>query len=155
MANGDPLETEVDDDDDEDDGNKKPAAKASSIRSQSPVGSISVIDSDTKEMFSLATSSSADRIKLMTQQHAEVMSIEKQKLELLKAKADSIDWASQREEVSLQFELYEKCNKMKDDGKSDEFILMVLPQAKRIIDAIAKTESPKRTSPRKRNRNDS
>jgi len=134
---------------------KKPATKASSIRSQSPAGSISVIDSETKEMFSLATSSSADCIKLMTRQHAEVMSIEKQKLELLKAKADSIDWASQREEVSLQFELYEKHNKMKDDGKSDEFILMVLPQAKRIIDAIAKTESPKRTSPRKQNRNDS
>jgi len=155
-SDGDPEETEVDDDDDdEDDGNKKPAAKASSIRSQSPAGSISVIDSETKEMFSLATSSSADRIKLMTQQHAEVMSIEKQKLELLKAKAASIDWASQREEVSLQFKLCEKHNKMKDDGKSDEFILMVLPQAKRIIDAIAKTDSPKRTSPRKRNRNDS
>jgi len=44
---------------------------------------------------------------------------------------------------------------MKDNGKSDEFILMVLPQAKRIINAIAKTESPKQTSPRKRNQNDS
>jgi len=36
-------------------------------------------------------------------------------------------------------------------GKSDEFILMVLPQAKDIIDALAETESPKRKSPRKRN----
>jgi len=67
-SDGDPEETEVDDDDDdENNGNKKPAAKASSIRSQSPAGSISVIDSETKEMFSLATSSSADHIKLMTQ----------------------------------------------------------------------------------------
>ena len=50
-------------------------------------------------------------------------------------------------------ELYEKYNKMKADGKSDEFILMVLPQAKQIIDTMAKmtaVESPKRTSPRKK-----
>jgi len=148
----------LDDDDDSDDGNKKPkakasAAKASSVRSQSPAGSISVIDSKTKEMFSLATSSSADRMKLMTEQHAERMAIENRRLELEEARAKTTDWKAKREEVSHKYKLYEKYNKMKDNGKSDEFILMVLPQAKQIMDALAKTESPKRTSPRKRNCN--
>jgi len=152
------FDLEPDDDDDSDDGNKKPkakssVAKASSIRSQSPTGSISIIDSETKEMFSLATSSLADRMKLMTEQHAERMAIENRRLALEEARAKSIDWKAKREEVSHKCELYEKYNKMKDDGKSDEFILMVLPQAKQIIDALAETESPKRTSPRKRNRN--
>jgi len=87
---GNPEETEVDDDD-EDNGNKKPAAKASSIRSQSPGGSISVIDSETKEMFSLVTSSSADRFKLMTEQHAERMAIENRRLKLEEDRAKSID----------------------------------------------------------------
>ena len=151
------LDPEPEDDVDSDDGNKKPkakasAAKASSIRSQSPAGSISVIDSETKEMFSLATSSSADRMKLMTEQHAERMAIENRRLALEEARAKSIDWKAKRDEVSHRYELYEKYNKMKDSGKSDEFILMVLPQAKQIIDALAETESPKRTSPRKRNR---
>jgi len=152
------LDPEPEDDVDSDDGNKKPkakasAAKASSIRSQSPAGYISVIDSETKEMFSLATSSSADRMKLMTEQHAERMAIENRRLALEEARAKSIDWKAKREEVSHRYELYEKYNKMKDSGKSDEFILMVLPQARDIIDALAETESPKRTSPRKRNRN--
>jgi len=153
-SDGDPEETEVDDDD-EDDGNKKPAAKASSIHSQSPAGSISVIDSETKEMFLLATGSSADRIKLMTEQHAERMAIEKRRLKLEEDMAKLFDWKTKREEVSHKCELHEKCTEMKHDRKSDEFILMVLPQAKDIIEALAKTESPKRTSPRKRNRNDS
>jgi len=153
----DPKEDDDEDCEDSDDGNKKPKAKASlakasSVRSQSPAGSISVIDSETKEMFSLATSSSADRMKLMTDQHAERMAVENRRLELEEARAASVDWKAKREEVSHKFELCEKCNKMKDDGKSDEFILMVLPEAKKIIDALAKTESPKRTSPRKRNR---
>jgi len=148
----------LDDDDDSDDGNKKPkakasSAKASSVRSQSPAGSISVIDSETKEMFSLATSSSADRMKLMTEQHAKRMAIENRRLQLEEARAASVDWKAKPEEVSHKYELYEKHNKMKEDGKSDEFILIVLPQAKQIINALAETESPKQRSPRKRNRN--
>ena len=145
-----------DDDDDSDDGSKKPkakklsVAKASSVRSQSPAGSISVIDSETTKMFSLATSSSADRIKLMTEQHEERMVIENRKLQLAETKAAAIDWQAKREEVSHRYELFEKYEKMKESGKSDEFILLVLPQAKEIIDALAMTASPKRTSPRKR-----
>jgi len=128
------------------------AGKASSVRSRSPAGSISVIDSETKEMFSLVTSSSSDRMKLMKEQHAERMAIENRRLKLEETRAASVDWKAKREEVSHNYELYEKYNKMKDDGKSDEFILIVLPQAKQIIDALAKTESPKRSSPRKRGR---
>jgi len=167
LINSDDDESlDPEEDDDTDDGNKKPkakasSAKASSVHSQSPAGSISVIDSETKEMFSLATSSSADRMKLMTKQHAERMAIENRRLELEEARAKTIDWKAKREEVSHNYELYEKCNKMKEDGKSDEFILTLLPQVKQIIDALAETESPKRasppkqTSPRKRNRNGS
>jgi len=152
------LDPEPDDGDDSDNRNKKPkakasSAKASSVRSQSPAGSISVIDSETKEMFSLATSSLADRMKLMTKQHAERMAIENRRLELEEARAKTTDWEAKREEVLHKYKFYEKYNKMKDDDKSDEFILMVLPQAKQIIDALAKTESPNRTSPRKRIRN--
>jgi len=152
----DPKEDDDEDNEDGDDGNKKPkgksSAKASSVHSQSPAGSISVIDSETKEMFSLATSSSADLMKLMTEQHAKRMAIENRRLELEEERAKLIDWKAKREEVSHKCKLCEKHNKMKDNGKSDEFILMVLPQAKDIIDALAKTESPTRTSPRKRNR---
>jgi len=89
----------------------------------------------------------------MTEQHAERMAIENRRLALEEARAKSIAWKAKREEVSHKYGLYEKYNKMKDDGKSDEFMLMVLPQAKQIIDALAETESPKRMSPRKRNRN--
>jgi len=154
----DPKECD-DDSDDEDDGSKKPvakkkasSAKASSVLSRSPAGSISVIDSKMKEMFSLATSSSSGRMKLMKEQHAKRMAIEKRRLKQEETRAASIDWKAKREEVSHNYELYEKCNKMKDNSKRDEFILIVLPQAKQIIDALAKTESPNRLSPRKKNR---
>ena len=80
------------------------------------------------------------------------MVIENRKLQLEEARAASVDWKAKREEVSHRHELFEKCEKMKDSGKSDEFILLVLPQAKEIIDALAQTAAPKRTSPRKRNR---
>jgi len=91
-------------------------------------------------------------MKLMTKQHAKRMAIENRRLELEEERAKTIDWKAEREEVSHNYKLYEKYNKMKDDGKSDEFILIVLPQAKQIINALAKMESPKQTSPRKRNR---
>ena len=65
-------------------------------------------------MVSLATSSSADRMKLMTEQHAKRMAIEKRRLELEEARAATVDWKAKREEVSHRYELYEKCNKMKD-----------------------------------------
>ena len=156
-SDDDESEDKPADDAESDDGDKKPkakksVAKASSVRSQSPAGSISVIDSETTKMFSLATSSSADRIKLMTEQHEERMVIENRKLQLAETKAAAIDWQAKREEVSHRYELFEKYEKMKESGKSDEFILLVLPQAKEIIDALAMTASPKRTSPRKRNR---
>jgi len=152
------LDPEPDEDDDSGDGNKKPKAKASMakaslVRSQSPAGTISVIDSEMKEMFSLATSSSADRMELMTEQHARWMAVENRRLALEEARAKSIDWKAKREQVSHKRKLHEKCNKMKDDSKSDGFILMILPQAKQIMDALAETESPKRTSPSKRNQN--
>ena len=136
----DPKEDDDKDNEDGDDGNKKPKAKgslakASSVHSQSPAVSISVINSETKEMFSLATGSSADRMKPMTEQHAKRMSIENRRLALEEARAASVDWRAKRKEVSHKCELHEKCNKMKEDGKSDDFILTVLPQAKQIIDA--------------------
>jgi len=152
----DPKDCDYEEDEEEEE-EKKPkakakAGKASSVRSRSPAGSISVIDSETKEMFSLATSSSSDRMKLMKEQHSERMAIENRRLELEETKAASVDWKAKREEVLHNYELYEKYNKMKDNGKSDEFILIVLPQAKQIIDVLAKTESPKRSSPRKKSR---
>jgi len=137
-SDGNPEEVEAEDNDK--DGNKKPAAKASSVCSQRPAGSICVICSETKEMFSLATSSLADRL---TQQHAEVVDIQNKKLTLQEARAKSIDWAAKRDQVSHMHELCEKHNKMKADGKSDEFILMLLPEAKKITDVIDKVESPK------------
>jgi len=103
-------------------------------------------------MFSLATSSLTDRMKLMTKQHVKVMATEKRKLNLQEDRANSIDWTAKREEVSHKYELYEKYNKMKAHGNTDKFILMVLPQAKQVIDAMAKTKkaaSPQQTSPRK------
>jgi len=159
----DPNEEEEEEEVEEVEEEKKPkakakAGKASSVRSRSPAGSVSVIDSQTEAMFSLATSSSSDRMKLMKEQHDvmkeqhdERMAIENRRLKLEETKAASVDWKAKREEVAHKYELYERYNKMKNDGKTDEFILIVLPQAKEIIDALAKTESPKR-SPRKRGR---
>jgi len=144
-----------DEDDKEDndahDGKKETAgkatsAKASSVCSKSPAGSLSVINSETKEMFSLVTSSLADCMKLMTEQHVEVMAIDNRKLKLQEDRANSIDWAAKREEVSHKHELHKKHNQMKADGNTDKFILPVLPRAKQVIDTMAKTK--KTASPR-------
>jgi len=58
-------------------------------------------------MFSLATRSSADRMKLMTEQHAEVMAMENRKLKQQEGRAASIDWSAKREEVLHKYELYD------------------------------------------------
>jgi len=57
-------------------------------------------------MFSLAASSSVDRLKLMTQHNAEVMDIEDRKLKLQPVRAKSVDWVAKCEEVSHKCELY-------------------------------------------------
>jgi len=127
---------------------KKPNPKRATLRTPSPAPSVEFVTKETKDLFAEAKSSAAERLQLMSEQHAARMELEQRKVTLQEQQAAGAGWSAKTAEADCMFGIYEKCEKMSSNGMTDDAILMLLPDAQMVIDA--KAAKATRTSPRKR-----
>lgn len=116
--------------------------------SGSSVGTMSVIEAETKAMFAMSKSTSEARLKHTKQHDKAMLLLEERKLRLQEEEAkrirESTDWDSKSKELDYKFQLLTKYHKMKKVGMNDDQILSLVPELQRVIDSLNKKPAAKR-----------
>ena len=136
--------------------------KRASYSGGSTVGSVSVIDVETKQMFANAKSSSADRIKQAADHHQDLVAhqremkeLEERKVVLQENAAKVVDWSQKTAETTYKYNLYLKYKSMSEDGWPDEMILDLMPELEAVIKAksvVQTVDSPVKPPAKKKNK---